>query len=470
MDRAWYALPVGIVVGIGTAAFAPLPEEQALILGITLFAIALWIGNPVPPWYTGLLALGLIGLAFSPDLALGGFAEPALWLIVFGLIIGEAVRQSGLAGAVERRALRWVAVGLPSDENPATAAPERLTEADVDSVRVYRRLLFGLCLGGLLFALVLPSALVRVLILAPILVEVGSVFDSREARLGLLFGPLFSTFYGAVGVLTAAVPNIVIAGIVESIAGTSISWTEWFVSVFPIMGLGRVLLIAGVIYFLYRPDPDSGISVESGGEERDPAEVRRTVAFLLVGVAIWATDFVHGLHPVFGALVVAALLLLPGIGTVPLDTVGDVDFSIIFFVGAVFAVAAGLSETGFTDVAAEYLLSFVPAEAPLPIALLAVFGVTLTLVFILEGVAVSSVLTPVLISFVAETGLPLTTVAIVEAIALGHYFFPYQSIVLVAMLGYGPVEPRNLIRVAFVLSIATILLLLPLQLLYFLLL
>lgn len=469
MERAWYAAPVAVVLGISTAAFAPLPQDQALILGITLFCIALWIGNPIPPWFTGLLGVGLIGVALSTDLALDGFSEPALWLIVFGLIIGESVRQSGVAKSFERRALRWVAADIDAnrDHTRADGGDGAAGQERVDAVRVYRRLLFALCLVGLAFTLVLPSALVRVLVFAPILVEIGKIFDSREARLGLLFGPLFATFYGAVGVLTAALPNIVIVGIVESITEMSISWTEWLVTVFPIMGVGRVLLIAGVIYLLYRPDPDATITIETDTGGLDPSDVRRTLAFLLVGVAIWATDFLHGLHPVYGALVVAVLLLLPRVGTVSLDTVGDVDFSIVFFVGAVFAIAAGLTETGFTDVAAEHLLAFVPADAPLPIALLAVFGVTLALVFIMEGVAVSSVLTPVLISFVAETGLPLESVVIVEAIALAHYFFPYQSMVLVVMLSYDPVEPEDLIRVASILSIVTILVLLPLQLLYF---
>lgn len=448
MDRSWYALPIGVAVGLGTALLAPLPPTQAHILGITLFCIALWITNPVPPWFTGLLGVGLIGLVFSPELALTGFASPATWLIVFGMVIGEATRRSGLAGAMQSIALSRVA-------NEGASA--RTT---------YRRLLVALSIGGLLFALLLPSALVRILILAPILAEVGKAFDSREARLGLFFAPLFATYYGSAGILTANLPNIVIVGIVQSLTGTVITWTDWFLALFPIMGLGRVALIVAVVYALYRPDPDATVTLPESRDAIDP-QARRMLGFLLVGVAIWATDSIHGLHPLFGALVVAVLAILPRVGTMDVDSVGEVDFSIVFFVGAVFAIAAGLSETGFTDLAANALLDFIPADASLPVALLAVFGATLALAFVLEGVAVSSVLTPVLVSYAAEAGLPIAAVAYTEALALAHYFFPYQSMVLVVMLRQDPVEPMEVIRMASVLSIATILVLLPLQLGYF---
>jgi anion transporter len=448
MERTWLALPAGVVAGLGTLLVAPLPAEQARILAITVFCIALWVGNPVPPWFTGLLGIGLIGVAFSPSLALTGFSSPATWLIAFGLVIGEATRRSGLAAALQAAALARVAGG------------------EADARATYRRLLVLLSLGGLGFALLLPSALVRVLILAPILVEVGKAFEERGARLGIFFAPLFATYYGALGILTANLPNIVIVGLVDSIAGVTITWTEWFLAMFPVMGLGRVLLIVGVVYALYRPSVDATVSLPEDRRATDD-DARRMLLFLLVGVAIWATDSVHGLHPVFGALTVAVLAVLPRVGIMDFESVGEVDFSILFFVGAIFAVAAGLSQTGFTDVAAETLLGFVPGDASSLLTLLAVFGVTLALVFVLEGVAVASVLTPVLVSYAQGAGIPLAEMAFVEAVALGTYFFPYQSMVLVVMLRQEPVEPVEVIRMASILSVATILILLPLQLGYF---
>ena len=438
------------IIGVFSALFLPFAAEQNLMLGITIFCIILWIGTPVPPWFTGLAGIGMIGIAFSPDLALGGFAEPVLWLIVFGLVMGEAIHRAGVAKTLEYHLLGWI-------------APDILRAERANPVKLFRRLLVVLSLGGLVFAVMVPSSLVRILVMAPILIGIGTVFESRSARLGILFGPLFSTFFGSVGILTAFLPNIVTTGILESTTGETISWTAWILTMFPFMGIGRVLLIIGIVYVLYRPASDSGVDITPAEYRPDTTSVRRTGVILLVGVAIWATDFIHGLHPVFGALVVAMLLLLPYVGTVDFDTVEDVDFSIVFFIGAVFAIAAGLTETGFTDVAGTALLDMVPPDATPAVVLGAVFVITLLLMLLLEGIAAASVLTPVLISFAAGAGIPPSLIVQIEAMALGHFFFPYQSIALVAMLSYKPISSRELIRITSLITIGSILLLVPLQ-------
>ncbi|GGM61059.1 anion transporter [Halarchaeum rubridurum] len=445
--RAWLATCLGVALAAAVVFAAPMPTAQARVLAITLFAIVAWIAAPVPPWVTGLTAIGLIGLAQTPALALSGFGSPATWLIVFGLVVGEATRRSGLATATQAFVFRHLDVD------------------GADPRGLYYRLLALLCAVGLAFALLLPAALVRVLIAIPVLVEVGSVFEDRRPRLGVFFAPLFATYYGASGILTANLPNVIITGIVESIAGVSITWSQWFVSLFPVMSLGRVLLIFAVVGVLYRPAADAALSPPTAADV-ETGDARRMLCLLFVGVVFWASDAVHGLHPMFGALLVAVLALLPRVGVMNYDAVEDVDFSVVFFVGAVFAVSAALAETGFTETAANALLRFIPADAPSAVVLACVFFVTTALTFVIEGVAVSSVLTPILVTFAASAGIPVDHVAYVEASALATFFFPYQSAVLVVILRADLVETRDVVRTASVLSLATILLLLPAEIGY----
>lgn len=120
-------------------------------------------------------------------------------------------------------------------------------------LQAYRRLLLALALGAHALALFIPSSLVRVLILAPVLIEIGSRFDSREAQAGLFLGPLLASFYGSSGILTADLANIIVVEFGQSIAGHRIGWAEWAVQLYPIMGLARVLLVVGIVYLLFRP-------------------------------------------------------------------------------------------------------------------------------------------------------------------------------------------------------------------------
>ncbi|WP_081927532.1 SLC13 family permease [Halobellus rufus] len=451
VDPSWLALPAGALAAGAVLQFAPVNPDAARMLAITLFCVAMWIGSPVQPWFTALIGIGLMGVGFSTELALTGFRSPATWLVVVGLLIGEAATASGLAGLVERIAL--------------SRMPERIT---ADAVAVYRYLLVSLSIGSFALAVLVPSSLVRVLILAPILKSLGDLFTERSAKIGLFLGPLFATYYGASGILTGSLANIIVTGLVESSGGPAITWTEWTVWMGPVMGLGRVAVVVAVTYLLYRPSDRDAIDAPDTVDTVAPTtKERRMLAFLLVGVAIWATDFVHGLHPMFGAVVVALLAFTPGIGVIDHDAIGETDFSILFFLGAIFAIAEGLQRTDFTDLAAETMLSYLPSDPSLPLVLLFVVGVSMLLAFVMEGMAVASVITPVFVSFATSAGIPLVPVAMIESVALNAYFFPYQSAVLVAMLGLGVVDTMELSRMATVCTIATMVILLPIQIALF---
>lgn len=422
------------------------------MLGITLFCIVLWILTPIPPSYTGVICIGLVGVTFSPDFALTGFNSPAMWLIGFGLLVGEATRRSGLAS--------WAGWWLVSHSVPAHARD--------DPVHVFRYLLVSLSLGAIALALLVPSILVRVLILAPILREIGARFDSRKAQVGIFLGPLFATFYGSVGIFTAGLQNIIIAGISESVGGPSIPWAEWTGVLFPVMALSQSLLIAGILYLLYRPSRLSVVDLPERTSRSTTGSERRMFLYLLVGVVIWMTDFLHGMHPLFGAIVVVVLAFFPKIGVAEFsDAAGDIDYSIFFFLGGVFAIGEGLDRTGFADSIAESMLAVIPPDTSFVVVLLFIFVITTLLMLLLEGLVVASVITPLIVTYAAQTGLPIEPVMMIEAIALTTLFFPYQSAILVAILAEDVVETPDLIRVTSTLSIASVLLLLPLQLALF---
>lgn len=435
---------------LGGAIWALVPADPATarMLAITLGCIVCWILTPIPPAYTGVLGIGLLAVAFSPDLAFAGFQSPATWLIGFGLLMGEATRQSGLA--------QWTGSWITARSVPA--------DARADPTRSYRRLLVALSIGAHALALLVPSALVRVLVLAPILRESGTHFADRNARVGIFLGPLFATFYGSSGILTADLPNIIITGFGRSVAGHDVAWSTWAVHMYPIMGIARVALVVTVVYLLFRPDSDTHVE----RIERDVPTVtgaeRRTFLFLLVGGLVWVTDSLHGLHPVVGAIVVVVLAFLPGIGVADFESaIESVDISILFFVAAVLSIGEGLAATGFTDAASTSLLGLLPADASLVVVLAVVFAVTAALALLMEGLAVASVLTPVVIRYAEAGGLPLTPVLMAEAMALSSYFFPYQSAVLIAILAEGVADTGDLVRTTVACSVATIVLLLPAQ-------
>jgi len=183
--------------------------------------------------------------------------------------------------------------------------------------------------------------------------------------------------------------------------------------------------------------------------------------FLLVGFGIWLTDVWHGLHPAFGTMVVVLLAFLPWVGVLSADALGEVDVSLTFFIAGIFAIADGFVTTGLAERTTEGLLGALPRPESLVVTLVLVFAVTLVAILFIEGAAVTSILTSILLSSFPGIGVP---VVMAEALALGTYFFAYRSAVLVAILGGGAVDTRQLVVLVSACSIASTLLLVPIQL------
>lgn len=415
-----------------------------LLVAIVILAVGLWMSNLLDPTLVGVFVIGSIWLTQSAERALVGFTYPATWLVVFGIVMGAAIERSGLSDRLERALYAHL---LP-------------TGGVTDPERVYRKLLVVLCLVGAGLALVVPSAMVRVLVLAPVVADIGARFSRDSARVGIFTGPLVATYYSGTGVQTGSLPNVVVVDILQASGGVDISWLEWLLTMFPLMGVARALLVALVVARLCRPDGTDFDSHRSATGTVDDQSGRMAV-LLLLGVTIWLTDAWHGLHPAFGALVVVGLALLPPLDVLSADALADVDVSIAFFVAAVFAIADGLTATGIADQAARTLIGTVPEPSSLAGSLVFTFAVTLVSMLFVEGVAVASILTPVLLESVPAAH--ATPVVLAEAVALGTYFFPYQSGVLIAILGEGVVETRQLVVVVSACSIASTVLLVPLQ-------
>jgi hypothetical protein len=415
-----------------------------VLVVIVGLAMGFWVTNVLDPTLVGVFVIASIWLTQSSERALVGFTYPATWLVVFGIVMGEEIQRSGLSSRLERALYDRI---LP-------------TKQVTDPERVYRNLLGVLCLSGAVLALIVPSAMVRVLVMAPIVTDIGAQFSRERAGVGIFTGPLVATYYSGTGVQTGSLPNVIVVDILEASTGTGISWLEWLLAMFPIMGFARALLMALVVARLCRP---TGTDFEVPDTPNGTVDDRsgRMALLLLLGVGIWLTDAWHGLHPAFGALVVVVLALSPPVDILSADALSDVDVSIALFVAAVFAIADGLTATGVAREASQTLLTTAPQPASLTGSILFSFGVTLVSMLFVEGAAVASVLTPVLLESVPASH--ATPVVMAEAVALGTYFFPYQSGVLIAILGEGVVKPRQLVVIVSACSLASMLLLAPLQ-------
>lgn len=432
------------------APLSGLSDAEQMALGVTLFALVMWIARPIDVELSSFIVLLLLPatglLDFSATFA--PFAGPTIWLVFAGMVLSLLLSESGLGAWLADAARPWLAGGGRF------------------------RLLLGLHLLGLGAAFLVPSGVVRVLLLLPM----GLAFcrrldpDQNDPMLpvAVTLSIVCGTYYGGCAVLTGSVPNLVVAGQLQAETGRIVYWGEWLLWMFPVVGVLRTMASVLLIWWLWgrhlQPLPPHQPSQTN---DPIPAAARRTLWLLLAGVALWATDILHGLAPVFVGLGLILAAWIPQLGLLRLETLRQVNFPFFFYIAALFGLGEVLDMTGFNSRMVGAVIAALPDTGGHWLGQhLTLTAATLPLDFLMDIAAVGAVATPSLLQVGADMG--LTPLASAMSVAMGTTvaFLPYQAAPFMVALTYGSVRARDLSLAMLAISTVSIGLLCPLTMLY----
>lgn len=443
--KAYIAL--ALIIAVVALVFSlPLPLETAgrIVVVLALVAAICWTLEPIPLTLTALcllFALPVLGVAtFESTFAV--FGRPAIWLVFAGMVISQLITEtqlgSILSGAMASRL-----------KHPTTFIIE-------------------LSLMGLLLAVLIPSGVVRVLIVLPVLV---SLIDALKAKpnsplsAAIILSVVCATYYGGTGILTASVPNLVIMGVLEA-QGHSLFWAQWAQYLFPVMGLLRVLLSALVILLLFRPVLPSNLDFVPPQFEFGRRE-KKALGLLLLGVVGWATDSIHHIHPVIIGLGLSILCILPRIGPLSAESLRKVNFPILIYIGSVFALGEAFTTSGASGQLAAGFASWLDLADRSVFAQLATISYIVTpFNFLVDTAVVGSVLTPPLLSLGASSGLMPLQVGLSVGVGTSNVFMPYQGAPFMMAYAYGYVTMRQFVAAMMLVCLINLVVLIPLNLVY----
>lgn len=105
----------------------------------------------------------------------------------------------------------------------------------------------------------MPSAMGRVILLVPIALSIAShlgFFKGSPGRIGIVLALLLGSFIPAFSILTANVPNIILAGMAESEFGYTLLYGPYLLLHFPVLGLLKALLTGWIVGRLFDDQPD----------------------------------------------------------------------------------------------------------------------------------------------------------------------------------------------------------------------
>lgn len=436
----------GIIVAI-IVCMLPLeglsPEGQRC-LAVSLLGVIWWAMKVAHPGFTSAaMLMGYIVLKCAPpNVVFLLWITPLAYIVIGGYLIAAAVKDSGLG---KRIAYMYASRFISS----------------------FTSIIVGAYVIGFLLSFLIPHPWPRSFLIMSFMVTVitsANISKRDAANIGLA---VFASSAATSAILLTGDAAINVLAVAAS--GESLGWMGWLWQ----MGLPAAVGSVGMLFlqlWLFKPEKDYTIDREAMKQslkELGPMTERekRCLFWVVVAIALWITESVHGIHIGWASMIVAVAMGMPVIGkTLTPKNWGDVPIATMVFLSAAFAIGKVGAASGMNAWLASVLL---PSSAPTNMYM---FALLLTVVSVGlhmcmgSVIAVMGVAIPTFVTFATQAGInPLVpSLMCYTAIAL-HFVLPFHHMnVLVgvgeAQGGYGERETARLgIPLTVVVFIVTVL-------------
>lgn len=436
---------LALLAALGLMLFPPLPGPRGPALALSVAVIGLWASAAVPEYLTalGFLTVAMIFAVAPPSVVFSGFQAPALWLIFGGLVVGVAVRTTGLGVRIARR----MAFAFGSS---------------------YWGIITGVSLIGTVLGFGMPSSMGRVVLLMPIALSLAEGYGFKpgsRGHAGVIMAAAFGSHVATFSILPANVPNVVLSGAAESLYHINLTYGAYLLLHFPVLGLLKLLLMIPLVVWLC---PDTPGPMPQHEQTPMSADEKRLSLVLITALGFWATDSLHHISPAWVSMAAAVLLLLPKIGMVSTEEFNrQINYGSLFYVGGVMGLGALLDKSGLAATMADGVLHWVPLAPRHALSNffnLAGIATVVSMITTLPGTP--AVLTPLAGRIAEVCGLPLLTVLNSQVLGFSNPILVYESPPLVVGMALGGEPVGKAQKLCVLLAVATMLVLWPLDFLW----
>jgi solute carrier family 13 (sodium-dependent dicarboxylate transporter), member 2/3/5 len=408
----------------------PLEPKAQQPVAIATLLITFWITEILPHAITGLLGCWLfwtLGVV-PPRVALGGFSSDAPWFLLGALFIGAMATESGLAKRLAYTMLSRVGASFP-------------------------RILMAFILTGFVMTVMIPAGPPRVILLGTIVLGVVQTYGlERSSNVGksLILAITFSASLFDKGII-GSTPSILARNLITEFGHTPVSWSQWFIAY---ANLFNIVITWWVLQRMFPAETNKlpgGMALireERARLERWTASEKKAAFWIVVGVSIWATDFIHHLNPAIVGVGVGLAATFPRVGVLTKDQIGKINFLIFLFMGSTVSLAEVLRETGAVKVLAGVLFGYIgPMINTAFHSTLVLYWTAFVAHLVLPSeTAMVSITIPALMEFALNNGLNPLVIGMLWTFAVGGQLFIYQSLVLIAGYSFGCFNARDVFK------------------------
>ncbi|GAB7386465.1 DASS family sodium-coupled anion symporter [Bacillaceae bacterium] len=417
-----------------------------MMTSIVVGGVILWALEPVPLGLTSILIIVAMLLfdAVPMDVAFSGFASPAVFLIIAGMMLAQAVNQTNLVKRVAYFILaKWggTAEGI----------------------------LAGLLLINQIQAFFIPATAVRTTLTMPIalmLLELLEAKAGHNLRKLVLLGMAFGGNISGTAIMTAAIGNILTVELLNRYLGMKVSYFEWLLYAFPVW----ILLIPAAWLLLLkmyplepseRAFPQLKREMENKLQELGKLQTaeKKCLLIIVATVLLWMTEPLHGLHSSVTAFIGVALMAFPGIGFTPWEPVVKINFNTVLLLGTTLSMGYALNESGAAQLLGEiFSVPWIGAVLQNP-AYAVIFVVIVTQIFHLAISNVSTAvvtLLPIIIGLSREFGVdPFLLCFVAGLTSLHGYILVVETMPNLIVHSTGLIAQKEFIRPGIYMTILT---------------
>lgn len=440
-----------VLLAAAVIFFLPAPAGVAANImhagALLVLVIGLWAVGSLPEHLTGLIFFLLaMVLAIAPaSVVFSGFASGTVWLVLGGLVIAEAVNRTGLGARFARFLLGRLALS-------------------------YSALLVAVVVVSAALCFVMPATVARILLLLPIisaLAERLGLARGGTGHNGVCLAMMMTNYHVGTAILPANAPNMVLAGSAEALYNITLIYAEFLLVQFPVMAIAKSLLTIALILWLF-PAQTATAAGSHAEHKTMSAEERRLTFILISALALWATDFLHHVNPGWVALGAGVACLMPRIGVLGTGKRGEgLKLDFVIYLAAVIGLGAMVVETGLNQVGAQIVARTLDLKTGqdaynfMQLSLLA-SGMGL----VVTNVAQPALLAPLAEGFAQAVGWPLKSVLMTMAVGFSTMILPYQVPPMLVGMHAAGMPLRTLLRLCLPLAAISLLVLLPLDYLW----
>lgn len=420
------------------------PEGQAAA-AVAVWAVIIWITEAIPVGISGLLiplllvmtkAEGNIGKAF------GGFTQDVTFLVLGSFIFAAIMQSTGL----DRR----IAMAVLSRVKP-----------QVDQV------IKGLMIVNTALGIFIPAAVSRAAVLLPVVQGIMALFDGdkkgKKATAALaISGICYFPMVAGILLLTAHMPNVIMAGLFEKQLGYQMSYAKWFWLHWPIIGLYPLMFI-----LIRRLLDVKGIEVPGGVDfiqkEKEKMGKMGAVEWLIIGVfllavSLWITEPYHGLKTGMATLIALGVFFIPGLLPVSWQAVqGKTMWGTFLLLAGALSMANAISSTGLAKWLADIAHPIFAGQHFLVIVVGIILVTALIRIFMLSNVAAVSMLAPIMLSLSQALDLnPVAFTLLACNFDTFSFIIPTQVTACVIAYGTGTFNTSTYARVGIPIMLVTL--------------